>query len=288
MAYFSSGSLRRLAPSGYSFGAAFEAGWSIFKGYYGLLICATLAYLAYSLVSGMIGWTLEQSIGFDPLGMLSPFLLDMHVHVGMLMLVVGLVRGASGGFGDVFHGFRRYGQVLLITLIYYVVIFLVSLPLLIVVVATVFTSQGSSPGAALGLILAVIVVLPACAFFATRLYPGIVLIADPRARHLNLSECISLGWRMTGNMVWLSLIGLWIVLGVMVLISFLLLILPGIFFGMPLSIAVMGAAYSLLVAEHDIGSEQPSTRCENCGYSREGLPPGMTRCPECGTFFPPA
>mgnify|MGYP004171561221 CR=1 FL=1 len=72
-----------------------------------------------------------------------------------------------------------------------------------------------------------------------------------------------------------SLVGLFFVVALMMSLSFITLVLPYLFFALPLSQAVWGAGYAL-IASGDIDD----MLCQHCGYTRQGT--SSPQCPECG------
>jgi hypothetical protein len=155
-----------------------------------------------------------------------------------------------------FAGFKRYwplvGLGVLVTLIF------VS-PILIAAIFLGFTaimtgdSSAAMPAITVTAIVAGLVVFCLIIFLATRLFFTSLLCIDPRTR-LGVGASIATSWRMTGPVFW-PLLGLIIVMGLILIGTTIVLVLPLFFVGIPLCLAITAAAYELISSEHDSGGE---------------------------------
>lgn len=264
----------------YFFGNAFEAGWAAFKGRYGLLLGATLIYLLFAAASILIALVDQAIFGPDaavePLSTLFDWLVLGPVLLGTAFVGVAAVRGDPVGISAVFIAFGRYPTVIGITLLTTLIMLVVDL-LTMVPVAIATSTPGSGGGTLLLIVFMPIflVIFVAAIYVSLRLWFAGVVAVDPRAPAPGAIDSIKLSWGMTRG-ISLSLFCLGIVLVLIGLASFLLLILPGIFFGLPLATAVWGAAYAMIAAQK--GITPIAGACPTCGYPDGG---GDT-CPECG------
>jgi hypothetical protein len=255
----------------YSFENAFARGWEVFKAHYGPVLAAALIPLGIGILFAIVGTVFAAVAGFDPLGILQALFIAPMLNAGVMLFTARLARGEAPPVGTVFDGFKVYWRVFLVNL----------LMMAISIVLAVFIIPGfiaMAAGAAdLGLILIIVgalCVLLGAVFIQSRLGFATVIAADPAVGCRGVTDALRLSWRMTETS-WVSLIGLYIVLGLIAIGCTLLLIIPLFLFAMPLMMAVIGAAYAQLS-----GPLVGGGFCPICGYPLDDSPDG--RCPECG------
>jgi hypothetical protein len=254
----------------YSFENAFSRGWQSLKASYGLVLGAAMTLVGIGIAFAVAGMIFEEALGFDPISIAETFFVSPMLNAGMILLTAMLARGHSPPYAALFHGFSRYWMVFLINLVVLACIAglgLVLLPGLLAMMA------GSDDLGTVLLFIGAICFLPAAIFLHTRIGFAVVIAVDPGTNCQGVSEALRQSWRMTEKH-WLSLIGLYIVLGLIAIASALLLVLPLFFFGIPLLMTVTGAAYAQLANRLGGGV------CTRCGYDLRGSP--GARCPECG------
>jgi hypothetical protein len=111
---------------------------------------------------------------------------------------------------------------------------------------------------------------------SVRLAFSALVCLDPLWEGLDPWSCIKASWRITGPYVW-PLFVVALAAGLIAAASVLLLGVGVILLGWPLSIAIMGAAYTLIVEQHI------TTTCPACGAA---LPDPSAPCPSCGADLP--
>jgi hypothetical protein len=83
----------------------------------------------------------------------------------------------------------------------------------------------------------------------TKLIFASLLCIDPRTR-LGVCDSIATSWRMTGPVFW-PLLGLIIVMGLILIGTIIVLVLPVFFVGIPLCLAITVSAYELVMSEQE-------------------------------------
>jgi len=238
----------------FSFSAAFEQGSNTFKTRYGALLGAVVVFILVMLGAGIVQAIVNAAfgLGYEHDSMTIPDLLitiffSNVFGPGIFLMAVQLHRGESPGMGTLFAGFSRYwplvGIGVLLSLIFGAIAIGVAFFAGIGIVAS------SADGLALGggLAIAVLVSLCLILFFMTRLAFVGILCIDPQ-RQLGVADSFATSWRMTGPIFW-PLLGLIIVLSLIFIVSIALLVLPAVFIGAPLFLAVLSAAYQLAVGD---------------------------------------
>lgn len=261
--------IAEVALPAYSFGNAFSLGWATFKAHWGSLVLMVLVYLGLCLVinvpmiAGMIPLQLDPR---DP----SPASVLAFVVGALITIALTIALGYAVGAGafytavravrgevlvsDIFTGFRRYGAVLGTS----VLVLLIMLVALVIPYATFFggvlilANASDAPVAALlGIVLLVVGYIAAIAItlpLSVILMMSIVLIVDPRVNAAGGMNAINHARRMTeGNL--LSLSGLLLVAGLIAGLSIYVCCVGLPLFGMPLTLAIIGASYEMLRVE---------------------------------------
>jgi hypothetical protein len=156
--------------------------------------------------------------------------------------------------GTLFAGFRRYWPLVGIGVLL-MLIFMAP-----VVVAALFLGFGALflggtsaalPAITVTAILVGLVLICIFIMLYTKLIFASLLCIDPRTR-LGVCESISTSWRMTGPDFW-PLLGLIIVMGLILIGTSILLVLPLFFVGIPLCLAITVSAYELIMSEQEAG-----------------------------------
>ena len=241
----------------FSFSAAFEQGSNTFKTRYGALLGAVVVFILVMLGAGIVQAIVNAAfgLGYEHDSMTIPDLLitiffSNVFGPGIFLMAVQLHRGESPGMGTLFAGFSRYwplvGIGVLLSLIFGAIAIGVAFFAGIGIVASSagFTTSWVLGG---GFVIAVLVGLCLSLFFMTRLAFVGILCIDPK-RQLGVADSFATSWRMTGPIFW-PLLGLIIVLSLILIVSIALLVLPVVFIGAPLFLAVLSAAYQLAVGD---------------------------------------
>jgi hypothetical protein len=262
----------------FSFEEAFSLGWRALKAAYWPLVGSVLVF---GLI--MLGiWVVEDfANSADPcMGGVVSLAVGLFftgpLSVGATYLGVRAVRGEAVSPGVLFHAFRAdyWGTVvrnLVMGLLGVVVI-----PF--IVPGTIMVWSGVAGGEII-LVAGVIAGVVAYIYCYTRYGFALLIGIDERVpRQEKKLEPLSMSWRMTSGLA-LPIFGLVLVLGLIAFASAVLLVLPLVFFGLPLLFAVYGAAYVQLTNQSGVTAWSGDV-CPECGYDLEGL--NVATCPECG------
>ena len=130
----------------------------------------------------------------------------------------------------------------------------------------------------LGVVTAVAFVLFVMLAVTARLWFASLICLDPHTGQPGVTESIAASWRATSGSTWGSIIVIFILFILIILASLLALILPMLFFAMPLMYAVIGVTYVAIAPRTRL--IQGGRRCAFCGYDLYGVPSPI--CPECG------
>ncbi|MEX2218496.1 MAG: hypothetical protein WD749_07005 [Phycisphaerales bacterium] len=232
----------------YSFGEAFSLGWRAFTANYGPLLLVSFVGMVISIGVSLAQNLIDRAIGVP--GLLSlpiSLLFSAQLTAGMMYAGVRAARGERVGLEHLFRGFsgaRPYWPLAGVQGLVMLVMLVCMLPGLLVLAVSI--GAGAGPGAAVAALL--LCMLPAM-YFSSRFFMSAMVAVDERGGLPGPIEAMRASWGMTGELRWLSLIGLGLVLGLIALASALALLLPLLFFAMPLIVAVWGAAYVLLAGE---------------------------------------
>lgn len=260
-------------------GSAFAHGWMIFTQNYGSLLAVTLIYTAIEIGFLIAGGVCQVMIGFNLIVFAKIIFFEPPMAAGISYFAVQLARGHKPPIGDMFVGFLRYwalvGVGILVSFIIVAVSFVAGLGAGIV--AVVLFAAGPIAGV-LAIVLAVVFVLFVMLAATARLWFASLICIDPHTGHPGVTESIAASWRATSGSAWGQIIIIYILFMLITVVSILALVLPVLFFAMPLIYAVTGAAYVAIAPR--AGLIQDDRRCAFCGYDLYGVPSPI--CPECG------
>ncbi|MEO1007730.1 MAG: hypothetical protein AAFX79_04140 [Planctomycetota bacterium] len=231
---------------------------------YGLLLGATLLLVLLNLaivaVAGLIDAAL---VGPDamvqPVSQLASLLITTPLGIGAGMLAAMRYRDGTGTLSTLFIGFSRYGVVVLIALLY--MIGLWGFIFIGAVVVGIAAAAAIAAAGSVGLVVPIVLGLALYAvliYFAIRLWFATMLAVDPLGAKPGSIEAIQLSWYLThGKVSTLFVTG--VVLTLILIASILLLILPFVFYGLPLAACVTGVLYVLVCRPtfDDAGDAEP-------------------------------
>lgn len=286
----------RPAPE-FSFANAFAEGWESLKRNYGVLLLVIVVYIGITFaLNVVVGLLQEIHPAAGLLNILTTLLVSTPLWAGGIWVGIKAWRGGLS-INDLFQGFSdgaRYAKVVVIGLLFYLATFAVMIPFMIIVIFGAFmvvppAGGGGAGGAGAGgpgalmlvpLVLLLIVVFLATLFVMVRFMFAVALPLDPYIPEMGIIETLKTSWRMTAELKWLTFLAIYIISGLIAVLSFMACIFPGIFFGAPFLVAVVGASYVMLASDIGIGPQPRVRRCLNCRYDLSGLT--ATECPECG------
>ena len=234
----------------FSFSAAFEQGSNTFKTRYGALLGAVVVFILVMLGAGIVQAIVNAAfgLGYEHDSMTIPDLLitiffSNVFGPGIFLMAVQLHRGESPGMGTLFAGFSRYWPLVGIGVLLSLIFGAIAIGVAFFAGVGMLTSSADGLALGGGFVIAVLVSLCLSLFFMTRLAFVGILCIDPQ-RQLGVADSFATSWRMTGPIFW-PLLGLIIVLSLILIVSIALLVLPVVFIGAPLFLAVLSAAYQL-------------------------------------------
>ncbi len=238
----------------FSFSAAFEQGSNTFKTRYGALLGAVVVFILVMLGAGIVQAIVNAAfgLGYEHDSMTIPDLLitiffSNVFGPGIFLMAVQLHRGESPGMGTLFAGFSRYWPLVGIGVLLSLIFGAIAIGVAFFAGVGMLTSSADGLALGGGFVIAVLVSLCLSLFFMTRLAFVGILCIDPQ-RQLGVADSFATSWRMTGPIFW-PLLGLIIVLSLIFIVSAVLLVLPAVFIGAPLFLAVLSAAYQLAVGD---------------------------------------
>lgn len=259
-----------LASRPYSFAAAFSLAVNTFKSQWIILFLAGLILLGVGVAVSVPQW-IAQAVGMasgDPgvfqlmalvgsiLGFALNLLVSGHVFAGSIVAAANAARG-HGRVSDVFLGFKRYGTVLLATvlvsLISLVVVFVAYIPVMLAFLFAISTrgpngDTADSASAIVGFALLTTVVLTILGFALViiRVSYAPAIAADPESGGIGAVDAIRMNWQRTSAGTGFSLFGLVLVVAVIMVVSLILLCVGYFLLGIPFALGAVGAAYQLL------------------------------------------
>ena len=268
------GSMRR--P--YGFGLALSMGWTSFTTRWPKWMVLALVWLAITVVTGlpqwipqMLGSMASDSDSYDVrrmggiltgvggcIGVILQLLVGLPMFAGLIYAGAEIHEG-RGSVGDIFQGFRRYGQALLAGLLLgcvYLACAVVAMIPMLLFVGTAAFARGVAANATAALLVGasvmMVLVLVLFALILMRVLHAPVIAIDPRFGDIGVLEAFRVSWRNTAGLG-LSMLVLLIVVGLLAIASILLACIGYILVGVPLAVSVFGAMY-VLVQRNRIGA----------------------------------
>ncbi len=260
-------------------GSLLSNGHRTLTNHYGTILGAVLVVLLLYFVAGFITNLIDGAlVGEDaliaPMSLITQVLLLGPLGVGTGMLAAMRFRDGSGDLNTVFIGFTRYPQMVLVSLILQLIG--LSLTVLSWAMALLGIFAMGPPGM-VGAILAILALAVVVIYVMIRVYFAGLVCVDPAGSRPAALDAISYSWRMTSDHTLMlfcaSILGALIAIG-----TLLLLVLPFIFYGLPLLTCATGVAYAMLAARMENSKD-----CPHCGYPRSDSPV----CTECGVPLGP-
>ena len=232
----------------FTFERAFSLGWQVFKENYGRLLGATaILFLVRIALEIVFRISLAANEEAANLGMAMVMLfLWVPFSVGISWFGLQCLRGEKPGMGSLFVGFTRYWEIIGIC---FLIFLLIVGPILLIALMAGFLS--AIPGFSLmwpAIFLSSLTTLVLAFWLGIRLGYAPLICIDSRRDREGVMACLRTSWRATGPVYW-PLLGLYLVLCVIAIGTFIACLFPLIFFGMPLLIAVGSAAYEMIVGE---------------------------------------
>ena len=249
---------------GFTFEQVFGLGWRTLQSNYLLLLGATAVTLGVSLAGSLSIAVIDAmalrsggtaaialrvisallNLGFN-------LLVNLPITLGSIWLVVPIVRGEPARFAELLAPYRRLLHLIATSLLMGVLLLASAFVGILVVVGGAAWASGTrgSAGGVATLVLGVVLMLVPVVLLSARLAPAYLLVLDPRASPqgpLGPLQALAEAWRITRGRMW-TVVGIGLVIGLIALFSVLACFLPWIFLGNPLSLAVYGAAYAVLL-----------------------------------------
>ncbi len=183
------------------------------------------------------------------------------LYAGMLWMGLRAARGQTPEIRDILRGFRRFPSVLGTVLLTYVIV-LVPIALAVAVGGAIafwgvgietfedgidlsdfdnYSKAALAGGAAWALVCIVVAY-----WIVIRLSLAMFVVIDESLGARGPLQSIELSWRITRQRA-LSLLGLFITIGLMLIATYLCCCLPVIFVGCPLALVMGGLAYNMLL-----------------------------------------
>lgn len=257
----------------FSIGGACDHGWQIFKRHYGILLGGSALVAVLSIALNGVEKMLNASAfpAGSLVSLVAGFFLMPVLQTGLLFVAVRAARSEPIAFEHMFDGFRRYWPIVGVNALAGLIFAGAVMPFAGVMGVAAALSGGR---ASVVVVLVLIGILAFAVLLAlyVRLSFASVICLDPAAGE-GVVGAIRRSWEITGP-YWGPLTVLQIVLWLVLVGSLLLFCVGIILLGLPLVLAINGAAYAALLRPRQL------PRCEACGYDTSGL---NTRiCPECG------
>lgn len=243
------------APQGpgseFTVGEAIGEGHTLLMANYGLMLGVSVVVLLLTLASMFIAGIADSMLVgpdavFTPVATAMQFLVQTPLGIGVGMLAARRYRDNAGSFEDIFIGFTRYWQVVVIGLLMTVglaVLMLCSVAggaLIVGLLSAVHTPSAIAVGAVLVAALFVLLV-----YLGVRLMFAYLVCVDPRGSKPGPINSIKLSWYITsGHVLKLWLAG--VAMGIIAIGCLLLLVLPFIFYALPLIGCITGVLYVLV------------------------------------------
>lgn len=283
-----------IAYLSYSFGNAFTVGWKSFTENYGLMLGVSFLILVANFIPTLITLPINlaagganNSMAFMVMNQVFSLgwslLVGLPLTLGGIWIGVKIARGDKAVFSDLWIAYQRLGWVILGALLSYLLMIIIYIAAALcsavpaVVIGLVIALLGGSTELAfaiagvIGIPIALCIILYGLARIILMLMP----IIDPKMGRMSPPDAMTWAFKRSGTGIAWSLVGLMIVSGLILGLSFAACFLPYLFLGLPLMQTVIGAAYALITSQDIDGM-----LCEHCGYARQGN--DSAQCPECG------
>jgi uncharacterized membrane protein len=263
--------------------AIFSLAHKLYAARWGLIVGVSVtAFLVIGLLGLITGLIDSALVGpdsmFDPISALSQILVGTPLLLGPLYVTARLFRGEPADYKDLLVGFRRWGHVVVVTLLIHIIVYAG-----VIAFALAMLAAGFAPGGRLGAIAAIgligIFMLCFVIWIAIRLYFAALLCADPAGPNLGIIESIRTSWDITRGHAW-ALFILAVAGTLIAMMSLLLLVVPFVLYGGPLLMCISGVAYALICHKAGLIPLAPYDQCPFCNYDLRAIESDI--CPECG------
>lgn len=269
-------------PPNYSLESALSEGWRLFKSRYGALLGLSCAYLGLAFTVGLVATLIDGAIEVPLTQLLMTIFVTGPLYGGFMLSAIQVARGEPFTGGGIFDGFRSYwrcvGAYVLTLVVTYGIALLCMAPVLVALLLAREFALITLAAIALPMLLMYL-------YLSARIFFTLPLAGDYLAREqvTGVFSALNTSWRITQGRAW-SLIGLYVIVVLVMAASFVLLLLPLVFLGVPFAAAVLGAAYTQITHQERIAALGAAGQCPHCGYSLEGIQSPV--CPECGESVP--
>ncbi len=232
-------------PAGLPIGEALSQGWRVMSTHYGVLLGATLIYFAIEAAIGVGGVVPCAGVLLS----IASLLISPVLAAGWSFMGVMAYRGRPLRVADLFCGFNRIAHVFGIAMLQAAIILGCLLPAGVAIGIAAFLLGAAAPtdDAAMtgGIVIGVaggLVSLVACVYVGLRLMFSTQVCLETG---LGIGDSMRRSWRGTQRFLG-KLLLLTLVLSLISIATAALCVLPYFFLGLPLMIAVMGAAYGMV------------------------------------------
>ena len=286
-----------IAYLSYSFGNAFAVGWKGFTENYSLLLGVSFLILVANFIPTLITLSINlaaggvnNSMAFFVMNQVFTYgwslLVSLPLTLGGIWIGVKIARGDKAVFSDLWIAFQRLGWVILGALLSYLLTIIIYITAALCggvpafVIGLVISLLGGSTELAVvcALVIGTPIALCVILYGLARIILMLMPIIDPKMGRMSPPDAMTWAFKRSGEDIAWSLVGLMIVVGLILGLSFAACFLPYLFLGLPLMYTVVGAAYALITSPDIDGM-----LCEHCGYARQGN--DSTQCPECGNTW---
>lgn len=254
----------------YSFSTALDLAFKTFKAEWGLVVVMGLIWLGVNILVGVPQYIIQfvgqasgdpdvvvtTGLGSTCLGYILNILVGGPMFAGIIVAGANAV-GGGGKAADTFLGFKRYGRVLVANIL--VMLVSLGIGLVAAVPMVILAMIGGAVGAAngnseamvalfviIGVVLMLLLFVVGMGLVGARVFFAPAIVADPALGSLGVMEAFRLNWSRTSPGKGFSLLGLGLVVGLLAALSFILLCVPYILVGLPVVVATLGAAHTLL------------------------------------------